>query len=84
LMPLLAGPVGSLFLPWSDANAGALADGSEEFEVELAGRLFRQKPQKYHAKSLVALRERYEAVSDKSALDPILASSGCLGWLRAD
>ena len=84
LMPLLAGPVGSLFLPWSDANAGALADGSEEFEVELAGRLFRQKPQKYHAKSLVALRKRYEAVSDKSALDPILASSGCLGWLRAD
>jgi glutathione S-transferase len=83
LMPLLEGPVGSLFLRWSDANARALAEGTEEFEVELASGFFRQKPQKYHAKSLAALRERYAAVADKSALDPILERAGCLRWLRA-
>jgi len=83
LLPFLERPVGSLFLPWSDANARALAEGSEEFEVELAGRPYRQKPQKYHAKSLAALRERHAAVADRSALDPILERAGCLAWLRA-
>ena len=81
LAPLLTRAVGSLFLPWSDANARALSEGHEEFEVELAGSRFRQKPQKYHAKSLAALRERYAAVADKSALDPILERTGCLEWL---
>jgi glutathione S-transferase len=83
LMPLLEGQLGGLFLPWSDANARALAEGREEFSVELAGQTFTQKPQKYHAKSLKALRARYAAVTDKSALDPILKRAGCLDWLRA-
>ena len=38
----------------NDANAAALAKGSEEFTVELAGKTWTQKPQKYHAKSLSA------------------------------
>ena len=59
----------------------ALAEGKEEFEVELEGRAFRQQPQKYHAKSLKVLRERYAAVSDRSALDPILEETGCRAWL---
>jgi glutathione S-transferase len=82
LEPLLSRHVGRLFLPWSEANARALASGDEEFEVDLDGHPWAQKPQKYHAKSLKALRERYAAVKDKAALDPILASTGCLDGVR--
>jgi len=83
LTPLLERQVGRLFVPWTVANASALAKGSEEFSVELGGRTWTQKPQKYHAKSLVALREKYQAVDDKRALDPILDAAGCLKGLRA-
>jgi glutathione S-transferase len=83
LFPLLERQVGRLFLPWSDANARAIAAGSEEFSVELAGVRWTQKPQKYHAKSLAELRRRHAALHDRTALDPILERSGCLRWLRA-
>jgi glutathione S-transferase len=83
LTPLLEREVGKFFTPWTVANAKAIADGREEFSVELGGRSWTQKPQKYHAKSLVALREKYHALSDKRAIDAALASSGCLAALRA-
>ncbi len=82
LEPLLEQDVGRLFLPWSDANAKAIAAGEEEFRVDLADRIWTQKPQKYHAKSLGVLRRRYAEVSDRSALDPILERTGCLEWVR--
>ncbi|MBX3024025.1 glutathione S-transferase family protein [bacterium] len=82
LMPLLRDEIGAVFLPWSTANARALAAGEKEFTVELNGVPFTQETQKYHAKSLAALQARYAAVADKSALDPILAEAGCLDWLR--
>jgi len=82
LMPLLETQVGRLFLPWSDANAKALEAGQQEFSVELDGRIWTQKPQKYHARSLAALRARYAALDDTKQLDPILEQAGCLGWLR--
>src|ERR1700730_4171793 len=82
LMPLLERQVGRLFMPWTVANASALASGREEFSVELGGRTWTQKPQKYHAKSLAALREKYQAVGDKRALDPILDATGCLAGLH--
>ncbi len=81
LGPFLAEQVGALFLPWSDANAKCLEAGDEEFTVELPSGAWTQKPQKYHARSLGKLRERYAAVTDKSALDPILERAGCLSWL---
>jgi glutathione S-transferase len=83
LEPLFQRQVGALFLPWSDANARAIAAGQAEFSVELAGATWTQKPQKYHARSLAALRARYARVADRSALDPILERTGCLRWLRA-
>ena len=83
LLPLLERQVGRLFLPWSDANARAIAEGREEFSVDLAGRTWTQKPQKYHARSLAELRRRHASLSDRSALDAILERSGCLRWLRA-
>jgi len=81
LMPFLSEQVGALFLPWSDANAKSLEAGEESFSVDLAGRAWEQQPQKYHARSLAAIRQRYADVADKSALDPILKASGCDNWL---
>jgi glutathione S-transferase len=81
LAPFLESQVGARFLPWSDANAKALVGGAEEFVVELAGEKYDQKPQKYHAKSLKVLRERYAAVADKRMLDPILERTGCRRYL---
>jgi glutathione S-transferase len=81
LLPLLREEVGARFLPWSAANAEALASGAETLDVELAGERFTQRPQKYHARSLAALRARYGAVADRSALDRVLDAAGCRRWL---
>jgi glutathione S-transferase len=83
ITPLLERQVGRLFMPWTVANAMAIANNREEFSVELGGRTWTQKPQKYHARSLAALREKYRAVGENRALDDILQSSGCLTGLRA-
>ncbi|MEE9279040.1 MAG: glutathione S-transferase family protein [Myxococcota bacterium] len=82
LMPLLERQVGGLFLPWTLANAEAIAGGSEEFSVELPSGTWTQKPQKYHAKSLGVLRGKYAASPDKALLDPVLERAGCLASLR--
>jgi glutathione S-transferase len=83
LEPLLREDVAGRFLPWSAANAEALAAGRPEFTVDLSGRGFTQQAQKYHARSLQALRERYGRVADRAALDPVLQQAGCLAWLRS-
>jgi len=80
LEPLLAQQVAGLFLPWSDANAKAIAANAEEFSLELASRKWTQKPQKYHARSLQALRAKYTQARS-AELDPVLAKAGCLRWL---
>ncbi|HLK23226.1 MAG TPA: glutathione S-transferase family protein, partial [Caulobacteraceae bacterium] len=49
LGPLIA-YIGRYFLPWSEANARALAAGESEFSVDLPGGAYVQPPQKYHAK----------------------------------
>ena len=81
LEPLLERQVGALFLPWSDANARALAAGEEEFTCELDGKTWRQKPQKYHARSLTALRAKYAEAASNADLEAILERTGCLRWL---
>jgi glutathione S-transferase len=82
LTPFLAEQVGGRFLPWTVANAAAIASGAESFEVELAGETWTQKPQKYHAKSLAALRARYAALGDEASLASLLDQTGCLDGLR--
>lgn len=82
LAPLLA-YAGRYFLPWSEANAKALEGAKESFSVDLAGKTYTQGPQKYHAKSLAALKQKYRAVSDKTRLDPILEAAGCVRVLNA-
>jgi glutathione S-transferase len=82
LLPLLRDEIGAIFFPWSTANAKALAAGEQSFNVEIGGKPFSQETQKYHAKSLAALKARYAAVADKSRLDPILKEAGCWEWLQ--
>jgi glutathione S-transferase len=81
LEPFLARQVGALFLPWSDANARAIEAGSEEFSCELDGRTWTQKPQKYHARSLAALRAKYAEAAGCAELDEVLERTGCRRWL---
>jgi glutathione S-transferase len=83
LMPILAKQVGKQFWPWTLANETALREGREEFSVMLGGKLWTQKPQKYHARSLGMLRAKYAEVPDKRDLDLVLAAVGCLAGLRA-
>lgn len=83
LMPILHDWAGELFMPWTLANETALTRGEEEFEVALRGFAWRQKPQKYHAKSLAALRAKYAAVTERAALDPILERAGVRRGLGA-
>ncbi len=83
LEPILREEIGELFLPWSDANARALqSNPDEEFSVELQGKTFAQKPQKYHARSLKVLRERYGRMASDRTLDDLLERTSCLKWLR--
>ena len=81
LTPLLAEEVGARFLPWSDANARAIAEGAESFTVDVAGGRWTQAPQRYHARSLRVLREKYAALGDRARLDSVLEATGCLPWL---
>jgi glutathione S-transferase len=82
LMPILSKQIGAQFMPWTCANEKALSENHEEFSVTLGGKIWTQKPQKYHARSLGMLRARYAAVADKAALDPVLEAAGCLAGLR--
>ena len=82
LMPLLRDEIATVFFPWTAANAKALAAGEQQFSVELGGKPFSQETQKYHAKSLAALKARYAAVADKATLDPILKEANCWEWLQ--
>ncbi len=81
LTPLLAN-AGAFFLPWSRANSDALEAGEDSFSVGLPGGAYVQGPQKYHARSLVALRQKYAAAEDAPGLAAILAGTGCLPWLE--
>ena len=82
LTPLLRDQVAGLFLPWSVANAAALDAGLDEFEVTLKGKRWTQKPQKYHAKSLAALKAKYAECADDPALDAVLSATGCKAHLQ--
>jgi hypothetical protein len=81
LMPLLKEEVGALFLPWSVANAAAIAAGEKTFEMSLGGTTWAQEPQKYHARSLAEIRRKYDAAKAAPGLEAILRDSGCLKWL---
>jgi glutathione S-transferase len=82
LMPILTRQVGQ-FMTWTIANEKALAEGKDEFSVHLGDKVWVQKPQKYHARSLAMLRAKYASAPDKAGLDAVLQEAGCLAGLRA-
>jgi glutathione S-transferase len=82
LEPILRAQVGGKFMPWTLANEKCLSEGKSEFSVKLADEAWTQKAQKYHARSLGMLREKYAQASEKEALDPVLRATGCLQGLR--
>ena len=79
--PILEKEIGGLFLPWSHANLKAINTDKDEFSIDLEGNEFTQKSQKYHAKSLMVLREKYERIKVRASLKPILEKTGCLNYL---
>ena len=81
LEPLLA-YVGRYFLPWSNANARALEAGESSFTVDLPGGAYVQPPQKYHARSLAALKAKYATAAGVPGLAAILDAAGCLNHLQ--
>ncbi len=81
LTPLLTEEVATLFLPWSAANAAAVAGNAKSFDVTLAGKVWTQEPQKYHARSLAEIRRKYQAAKGAPGFDDILGKSDCLRWL---
>ena len=83
LTPLLKQEVGALFLPWSAANAEAIARGDKSFTTTLAGASWMQEPQKYHARSLAELRRKYQAGKGVPGLETILNETGCVAVLSA-
>ncbi len=82
LTPLLSDQVAGLFLPWSQANAEAIESGHSEFSVRLLSGIWQQKPQKYHARSLAALKARYADWPENEALNEVMARTGCAAFLK--
>jgi len=84
LKPFLKSQISQRFIPWTLANEQALAQNQAEFEVTILGQQWRQKPQKYHAKSLQQLRAKYLALEDSTELDVVLLDIGCPTkvWLK--
>lgn len=81
LSPVLRDQVADLFLPWSNANAQAIAENSDSFSVKLRGSEWEQKPQKYHAKSLQVLKAKYQALTGNSDLAQVMTETGCHEFL---
>ena len=81
LMPLLSEEVGAFFLPWTVANAAAVAGNAKTVDVMLAGGAWTQEPQKYHARSLAEIRRKYQSAKAAPGLDDRLSRSDCLRWL---
>jgi glutathione S-transferase len=77
LAPFLRDEVAGLFLPWSAANARALAAGEKTFSLPLEGRTFSQETQKYHAKSLAALKAKWAAARGHTPLAAAMRDTGC-------
>ncbi len=83
LEPILSRQVAGYFLPWSNANAEALAKGQNELQADLRGNRFTQAPQKYHAKSLQELKRKFSTCGQDESLRALLSRAGCLKWLES-
>jgi glutathione S-transferase len=80
LEPLLREEIAGRFLPWSTANAHAITTGKKQVTTEIDGAEWTQDAQKYHAKSLAALKSKY-AAARSDALTAALRPLGIDRWL---
>ena len=71
--------VGRTYAPFLLANAEAVAEGKEEWESEIDGKLWKQMPFVYQAKCLTWIREEFGKLDDeqKAKTLQILEGSGC-------
>ena len=51
--------------------------------MELKGKAWTQKPQRYHARSLGVLKSKYQRVSGDACLNALLRETGCIDCLAA-
>jgi len=84
LSPLLEEQIAGRFLPWSVANAKALAAGEPQTRLEFDGQLYEQNTFKYHAWSLSQLRDKMKLANSDAALRRVLEESGCAPFLALD
>jgi glutathione S-transferase len=82
----LLGIAGELYLPFLLANAEALARGLARVEIKVWGLPYALAPFKYQVKCLQQLRAKFAALSadDRTALQPILARTGCWRALASE
>jgi len=71
--------VGRVYVPALLANAAAVEAGSAQVETEIAGKPWVQQPFPYQARCLQWLRQEYVRLDgeDRSAVDSLLAGTGC-------
>ncbi|MFT5531367.1 MAG: glutathione S-transferase [Candidatus Poriferisodalaceae bacterium] len=75
----LLAEIGSSYSPFMLANAKALQSGAAQMSCTIHGLEYSQGPFAYQGKCLMWLRQHYEALStdDRTAVDAILAGTGC-------
>ena len=71
--------IGRTYAPFLLANAKAIADGEEEWESEIDGKLWKQMPFVYQAKCLNWIREEFKSLeaAQKTTVLQLLEGSGC-------
>ena len=79
---LLRTELAGAYLVWMDANARAVAEDAPGVSVEIAGRAFTQKPQRYAAKAFAELRRKRALVADNEALAALMVETGCDAFLE--
>lgn len=70
--------IGTVYLPFLDANEKAVETGSETVEVVLNGHTYRQAPFKYQVKCLNGLRQAFAALpaEDRKSVEKRLVENG--------
>jgi hypothetical protein len=82
LVELLRDEVAAAYLTWMLANAQAVYDEAMGVSIEIGGRSFYQKPQRYAAKAFAELKRKRALVEDE-ALSALLAEAGCEAFLAS-
>lgn len=79
----LLGLIGRCYLPFLAANAAALAEDRESFEIEVGDKPYKQAPFGYQGKCYAEIRRRWaELRADaRASLEPLLTETGCLGYI---